>query len=286
MTILEFLELGGGLCLSDRLAGDLTRRDLVDSIDGSSGSLSNALGRASDGGEQKTSIGIDGTGSVDLGARGGLGLAENGETRRPLNGRLATKKRAEDGDFRLVELASERAGAREGNDHSVATVMCKTLLTTVILGLLGTLAKLLEGSGRDVVEKLANPLGELAVVGTVGDNSKVRLGVCALGEVLDGLGVEVLGVRCLRGGGSRVAETTVESKAVGRVDGHFDGAADEALVGEVDQRKNLLVVNVGYFCQQAFLSTSCFVITYAGTWSDWRPRQTARQSRAGHREGT
>ena len=124
--------------------------------------------------------------------------------------------------------------------------MGKALLTTVVLGLLGALAELLQGSGRDVVEELADPLGELAVVSAVGDNGEVVLGVGALGEVLDGLGVEVLSVGGGRGRGSRGAEAAVESKAVGGVDGDSSGARGEALVGEVDEGKDLLVVDVSW----------------------------------------
>ena len=91
------------------------------------------------------------------------------------------------------------------------------------------------------------------MVGTVGDNGEVGLGVCALGEVLDGLGVEVLGVGRLRGGGGGAAEAAVEGDAVCGVDGHVNGALDEALVGEVDQREDLLVVDVGCACQRAFV---------------------------------
>ena len=243
--MLELLELGGGLCLGDLLAGDFASCNLLDGVNGSLGSLSDGLGRAGDGGVQETGVGVDGAGGLDLGGGSGLGLAEDGETGRPLDGRLATEKGAEDSDLGLVELAGEGAGAGEGNDHGVATIVGEALLTTVVLGLLGALAELLEGSGRDVVEELANPLGKVAVVGTVGDKSEVGLGVCALGEVLDGLGVEVLGVGRLRGGGGRVAEAAVEGEAVGRVDGHVDGAADEAGVGEVDQGQDLLAVDVG-----------------------------------------
>jgi hypothetical protein len=44
----------------------------------------------------------------------------------------------------------------------------------------------------------------------------------------------------------------VEGDAVCGIDGHVDGALDEALVGEVDQREDLLVVDVGCACQRAF----------------------------------
>lgn len=249
LTVLKLLELGTSLSLSDLLAADLTSGDALDGLNGGLGGLSDGMGGAGDGGVQKTSIGVDGAGGLDLGGGGSLGLAEDSETGGPLDGRLATKESAKDSNLWLVELASEGAGAGEGNDEGVATVVGKALLTTVVLGLLGTLAELLERGGRDVVEELANPLGELAVVSTVGDNGEVGLGVCALGEVGDGLGVEVLGVGGLRGGGGRVAEAAVEGEAVGRVDGHVDGAAGEALVGEVDQGENLLVVDVGCACQ-------------------------------------
>lgn len=227
------------------LAGDLAGSNLLDGVNGSLGSLSNGLGRAGDGGVQKTSVGVDGTGGLDLGGGSGLGLAEDGEAGGPLDGGLATEQGAEDSNLGLVELAGEGAGAGEGNDEGVAAVVSEALLTAVVLGLLAALAELLEGRGRDVVEELANPLGELAVVGAVGDNGEVGLCVCALGKVLDGLGVEVLGVGGGRGRGGRVAEAAVEGEAVGRVDGHLDGAADEALVGEVDQGEDLLVVDVG-----------------------------------------
>lgn len=51
--------------------------------------------------------------------------------------------------------------------------MGQTLLAAVVLGLLDALLELLQGRGGDVVEELANPLGELAVVSAVGDDGEV-----------------------------------------------------------------------------------------------------------------
>jgi hypothetical protein len=118
----------------------------------------------------------------------------------------------------------------------------QALLAAVVLGGLRVQGL---GSGGDVVEELADPLGELAVVSAVGDNGEVVLGVGVLGEVLDGLGVEVLGVGRGRGRGSRGTEAAVESEAVGGVDGNGSGARGETLVGEVDEGEDLLVVDVG-----------------------------------------
>jgi len=48
-----------------------------------------------------------------------------------------------------------------------------TLLTTVVLGLLGL--ELLQGLSRDIGEELAYPLAELALFDTVCDNGEVGL---------------------------------------------------------------------------------------------------------------
>lgn len=108
LAVLELLELGSGLCLGYLFARDLTGGNLLDSINRGLGGLSNSLGRSGDGGVEEAGVGVDGAGGLDLGALSS-GLAELGETLRPLDGRLSTKQRAEDSDFRLVELAGEGA---------------------------------------------------------------------------------------------------------------------------------------------------------------------------------
>lgn len=245
LAVLELLELCSGLGLGDLLARDLASGNLLDGVNGSLGGLCDALCGSSDGGVEETGVGVDGAGGLDLDA-GGSCVSEDGEARRPLDGRLATEQRAEDSELGLVELAGERAGAGEGNDHGVAAVVGNALLTTNVLGLLSANSQLLLGLGRDAVEELVHPLGELAVLGTVGDDCEVGLGVCALGEPLDGGSVEVLGVGRLRGRGGGVSEAAVEGEAVGRVGGHVSDAGEEALVGEVDEREDLLGVDVGW----------------------------------------
>ena len=158
---------------------------------------------------------------------------------------MTAEEGSEDSNLRLVELAGEGAGAGESDDHGVTTVVRNALLTTVVLGLVLTGSRLLDGRGRDVVEELAHPLGELAVVGAVGYDGEVWLRVGDLGEVFDGVGVEVLGVGRGRSGGSGDAESAVEGKAVDGVGGHVGDAGEEALVGGIDQREDLLRVDVG-----------------------------------------
>ena len=108
LAVLELLEFGSGLCLGDFFARDLTGGNLLDSINRGLGGLGNSLGRSGDGGVEEAGVGVDGAGGLDLGALSS-GLAELGETLRPLDGRFSTKQRAEDSDFRLVELAGEGA---------------------------------------------------------------------------------------------------------------------------------------------------------------------------------
>ena len=244
LAVLELLELGGGLCLGDLFAGDLTGGNLLDGINGGLGGLGDSLGGSGDGGVEETGVGVDGAGGLDLGSLSS-GLAELGEALRPLDGRLASKERAEDGDLGLVKLAGEGAGAGESNDHGVAAVVGDTLLTTVVLGLVGTGVGLLERGAGDVLEELANPLGELAVVGTVGDDGEVGLRVGDLGVPLNGLGVEVLGVGRGRSGGGGDTEAAVEGEAVGGLGGHVGDAGEELLVGEVDHGEHFLGVDVG-----------------------------------------
>lgn len=120
--------------------------------------------------------------------------------------------------------------------------MGNTLLTTEVLGLgAGDVGS---GSGRNVVEELTNPLGQLTRLDTVGDNGEVGGSVGGFGEVGDSVGVEVL---AQRGGGrrrSRDTETAVEGKTVGGVDGHLEDVTEEVLLGELDVGVDLLVVDV------------------------------------------
>lgn len=265
LAVLKLLELGGSLCLGDLLARDFASSDLLDGIDGGLGGSGDTLCGAGDGSVKKTSIRVNSAGGGDLGA-GSCSVAEDGEARRPLDGGLSSKEGAEDSNLGLVELAGEGAGAGESNDHGVATIVSNAFLTTVVLGLLRASIRLIRSRGGDIIEELVHPLGELAVVCTVGNNSEVGLGIGDLGEVLDALSIQVLCVRSLRCGGGGHTEATVESQAVGRVGGHVGDAGEEALVGQMDQRQNLLVVYMSWPCQFRFLIVIANCITSNIRW--------------------
>jgi hypothetical protein len=244
LAVLELLELSGGLGLGDLLARDLSSGDLLNRINGGLGGRCDALCGAGDEGEEQTGVGVDGVGGVDLDARS-RSVAEDGEAGGPLNSGLSAEQRAEHSQFGLVELAGEGAGTGESNDHGVAAVVGNALLAANVLGLRLASIRLLAGLGGHIVEELVHPFGEVAVVSAVGNHCKVGLGVCDLGVVFDGGGVEVLRVGRLRGGGGRGAEAAVEGEAVGGVGGHGGDAREEAPVGEVDEREDLLIVDVG-----------------------------------------
>lgn len=124
--------------------------------------------------------------------------------------------------------------------------MGNALLTTIVLGGWGRDVDLWRG--LNITEELSNPLGQLCLSGTVGDNGDVGLGVSRLCEVGDGLVVEVLGEW---GGGGWVewcTETGMECDGVDGVAGDLGGVVLGALLLQVDGWLNLLVVLVCYSC--------------------------------------
>lgn len=184
LAVLQLLELGSSLGLGDFFRGNLASSDLLDGLDGGLGCGRYILSRASDGGVEQACVRVDGAGSLDLGTSSGS-VAEFSEAGRPLDSRFAAEKRCKDGNLRLVEVASEGAGAGECNDESVAAVVCDALLTTEVLGLLNTgLNRLFEGI-IVAAEELSNPLGEVAVLGTVGYEGEIGLSVGERGEDFD-----------------------------------------------------------------------------------------------------
>lgn len=239
--MLELQVLGASLGLLDVLALDVTTRNLLQSLDGFGGSAGDILSGTTDGDSKKTGIGVDEALGVDLSAWEVLaGLGKEGETRSPFDLRLATKQGTENGNLRLVGATSVGAGAGEGDDNRVLARVSDTLLTTVVLGLGGL--ESLRGLGAG--EELANPLGQLAMLGPVGDNGEVGLGVGLRSELGDGLGLEILAVGGRGGGDKRGAKAAVESQAVDGVQGELPGVGEALLVDEVDERDDLLVENV------------------------------------------
>jgi len=72
-----------------------------------------------------------------------------------------------------------------------------TLLTTEVLGSRGGLNRVLAGggSGGEILEELAHPLGHIGGVGASSDDTDVGLGVGVLGELGEGIARQVLLVR-------------------------------------------------------------------------------------------
>lgn len=240
--MLKFQVFGTRLSLLDVLALDVATRDLLQSLDSLRGSTRDVLGGTADGDGKKAGIGVDEALGVDLRAGEVLaGLGEEREARGPLDLGLAAEEGTKDGDLRLVGATGVGAGAGEGDDNGVLAGVGDTLLTTIVLGL-GRLESL-RGRG-DAGEELVDPLGQLALLGAVGDNGKVALAVGLRGKLGDGLGLEVLAIGGRGGGDERGAQATVEGETVNGVQSKLAGVGEALLVGEVDERDNLFVENV------------------------------------------
>lgn len=121
--------------------------------------------------------------------------------------------------------------------------MGDALLTTVVLGL-GAVERS-SWRRRDSVEELVHPLGELAGLDAIGDNSKVGLGVGRGSKVGNGVGVKVLAEGNRGRWGRGDTEASVEGKAVGGVEGELLDAGEQLLLVELDDGLNLLVEDVG-----------------------------------------
>lgn len=247
--LLEGAELSTGNSLGEVLLGDRSLRDGLEDLDGLDGGIADSLSWAGEMDGQKTSIGVGGRDGGDVGAWGrGSGLSEEREPWGPLDGGLSAQKCGENSDLWLISGSrSERAGAWESDGEGVVGGWVgNALLSTIVLGGWGRDVDLWRG--LDITEELSNPLGQLGLSGTVGDNGDVGLGVSRLGELGDRLVVEVL--REWSGGGwvEWCTETGVECDRVDGVAGDLGGVVLGALLLQVDGWLNLLVVLVCYSC--------------------------------------
>lgn len=244
LAMLELQVLGAGLGLLDILALDVATSNLLQRPNRLGRRTGNILGSTGDGDGEKAGVRVDEALGVDLRARVLLSrLGKERKARGPLDLRLAAEERADDGHLGLVGAAGEGAGAREGDDHGVLAGVGNTLLTTVVLGLRAV--ESLGGRGT-AGEELANPLGQVGVLGTVGDDGKVGLSVGLRRELGDGLGVEVLGIGGGRGGNERGAQAAVEGQAVDRVQSQLAGVGEALLVRHLDKRDDLLVEHMRF----------------------------------------
>ena len=191
LRLVENVELGLGNGLGDVLIADGAGSDALESLDGLLGGLANGRGRAGKGDGQETGVRVDEVAGHSVGSRGSGNLGEEGESRRPLDGRLAAEKGSEDGGL------GAGGGGGESDSDGIAGAALNALLSTVVGGS-GGLDGLLAGS-RNLVEELGGPLAQGALGGTVADESNVGLGVDLLGERGDGVFVKV----ALRGSSGR-----------------------------------------------------------------------------------
>lgn len=225
LALLESRVLGVSNSLGEVLLADVALGNALDGLDGLGDRVANGLSRAGDVDSQKTSVGVGSVVSRDVDARGSRrGLGEEREARGPLDGRLPAEESCEDSNLRLVRRpGGERARAREGEDKGIRLIQVRdALLTTVVLrsGRRQSLARL---SIRDVVEELADPLGQISLVDTVADNGKVGLAVSSTAESGNSLLIDILGERGVVGEARRVSEAAVEGNRVRGVVGNLGG---------------------------------------------------------------
>ena len=135
------------------------------------------------------------------------------------------------------------------------------------------------------LEKLTNPLADLAVICAVCYNGEVLLGVGDGCERLDRLSIEVT-ERNRRGWVDWCAEAAVECSAVYRRLRHLLRTAKELLLRKLDVWCDLLSKNVGFLSvSDADYGFSRLLATYGRTQSCWQSRRAARQSRGDPLEG-
>lgn len=116
--------------------------------------------------------------------------------------------------------------------------MSNTLLTTVVLGRLGW--ELTAALGRDIAEELTNPLAQLGLVGAVGDNRDVLLGVGGGCKLADGLLVQVATEGSVESWVEGCSKTAVESNTVDGIGSDLSSVGICPLLVEVDRWVDLL----------------------------------------------
>lgn len=219
LTRLQSAESGKGSGLLDLLRGDLTGSNLLDGLDDLLGSLTDRFaGLACNGDVEETSVGVGDVLGRDVDTWDTLsGLGEDRGARRPLDAGLATEEGSEDRELRLVASGAKSAGSGEANHDAVARDVADTLLTAIVLSLLGRNGgeRTRGMGGGDVLEEFTNPLGDIrAGVGAAGNDGNGRFGIGSLGELSNGLSIDVLADGDRGGGGQWVSKATVESNVV------------------------------------------------------------------------
>lgn len=240
----ESAELGQSNGLLNILAGDLAGGGLLEGVDNILAGGGNLIGLAGEGDSEETGVRVGVVLGRDVELREALGgLGEEREAGGPLDGGLAAEQSSEDGGLGLEASSAKGAGAGEGNYGGAAVLGGDTLLTTEVLASLGGLDLVLAGGGTSgqILEELADPLGNIGGVGAGGDETNVGFGVGILGELSEGITRQVLLVRGGLGGGDGSTQATVEGNTVGGIKGNVLGAGGESqllVLEEIDD--NLL----------------------------------------------
>lgn len=220
---LESTELGQSGGLLDVLTSNLASGGLLEGVDDAFTGSANLVGLAGQSDSEKTGVRVSEVlgGNVELGEAVG-GLRQERETGGPFDGGFAAQQGGQDGSLGLEASSAECAGTGERNHNGVAGLGRDTLLTTEVLGRLGGLYLELAGgtAGREVLEELAHPLGDVGGAGTSGNESNVRLGIGILGELGQGIGRQVFLVWGAQGRGDGGAQAAVESDAVSGINSH------------------------------------------------------------------
>lgn len=243
LSLLQNVELGVGNGLGNVILADAA---IGNALQGLASLLSTLTDRGSVAGQlngQQTSIRVSQVRGRDGETRGSSsGLGEEAEARGPLDGRLSTKKSSQDGNLRL---GASSIGSRESNDHSIATRMASSLLTAVVLGSLSLKGLAALGGSRNILEELANPVGQGISGGTIGNNSDVGLGVDNVGVAGNVLFVQVL-LDGRRGRGvDGSTEAVVEGNGMGVVEGESSNVGIEGGLLEVENSFDVFVELVG-----------------------------------------
>lgn len=237
------VELGLGDGLGQDLGGDTRLSNALDSLDSLLSALAHCRGGTGDLDGQETGIGVGEVLSLDGSTLGGSGsLGEEAEAGRPLDAGLTAEQGGEDGSLGLVGM---QVGAGECDDQGVGAGKRRALLTTVVLGSLGVQLETAGRRGWDVLEEGLNPLGQVGLGGTVGNDRDVGLGVDGLGEGSDGVLGQVRAKRCGAGRVEGGAETLVEGDSMRGVEGLGQGVVSLLGLLEVQDRLDLLVELVG-----------------------------------------
>lgn len=196
--------------------------------------------------------------SIGLDTEGvGGGLGEKGEASGPLDVGLTTEESGKDGNLGLVVAErgageSDRVGARAGARSA--------LLATEVLGSSGVELQLAGAGGGDGLEEGISPLVEVGLGSAISHKRNVGLVEDGLGEIGNGVFVQV----GTKGSGGRreerFSEAGVEGNGVDGVKSQVQGANAGLL--EVEDLLDLLVKLVGYssvsfVCSSPWIDRGC-----------------------------